>query len=355
MKNNVTKGTVFNFLTGNYTTIQRKSIEQWLEDPANEELFYQFLDEFEREHPQYPVDVEKSLEVLKSGTGEFKIRERPDEPEGKSKKNGFFLISAAAAVLIMSIAAWTYFRNQAGTSSRELTSAVPQPDMTERVNNGKTMMTVILPDKSSVILQPEARVSYSEGSFYKQKREVFFEGEGFFEILKDVNSPFIVYTNDYTTRVLGTSFTLKTSKGEGDNEVIVKTGKVAVYKREKEGSASIEGLKPTILLSANQRIKFDRKSPVPLSPASITRADLVEKIQKMSFEFNDTPVSEVFDLLSETYHVQISYNQEMLADCKITALLADEPLYEKIRLICFALDARFEMEGNRITILASGC
>ncbi|NBA85531.1 DUF4974 domain-containing protein [Emticicia sp. CRIBPO] len=354
MKNNITKDVIFNFLSGNYTSIQRKSIEQWLEDRSNEELFYQYLDEFERKHPQYPVDVEKSLSIVRSGLGQFKESPRQELSEETTGRKKWYLAGAAAALLILSLSVYTYFKKDQ-TAFQQLTASTKEADIIEKINGGSNLLTIILPDKSSVILQPGGKITYSTKSFSNHKREVFFEGEGFFEILKDVNSPFIVYTDDYTTKVLGTSFTLKTSRGKSENEVIVKTGKVAVYKREKEDTGSIEGLSPTILLSANQMIKFDGKSAEPLQPATTSKQDLVEKVQKMTFEFNDTPVIEVFDLLSETYHVKIEYNRETVAHCKITALLADEPLYEKIRLICFALNADFEMEEGKVRVHSKGC
>ncbi len=43
-------------------------------------------------------------------------------------------------------------------------------------------------------------------SFIGEKREVFLEGEAFFEVAKDAKHPFIVHTNRHSVEVLGTSF-----------------------------------------------------------------------------------------------------------------------------------------------------
>ncbi len=354
MKKDVNKGVVFNFLEGNYTSIQRKSLEQWLHDPDNEELFYQYLNEYESLNPQYPVEVEDRLEELKANLGQLKPSKRQIGGSMSFWRKNRFWFGSAAAILVIGLLSGIYMVNDAPVN-QALSENMPVTKLSVKVNDGDRPLTVILPDKSSVILQPKGQISYSEKEFGLNRREVFFQGEGFFEVLKDAESPFIVYTEQYTTKVLGTSFTLKTSSNSEDNEVIVKTGKVAVFKGKNDSVKKVEGLKPNILLSANQRIRFDNKPDTELTPAKTNRADLIEPIEKMTFEFDDKPVAEVFQLLEEAYHVTIHYDREFMKNCRITAFLADEPLYEKIRLISFALNARFEFDRESITIISRGC
>jgi len=335
------KKLIFHFLEGKATSIQRKNIELWLEDPDNQEEFYMYLDEYEAEHPQYTLNVEEKLQEVKRRLNSDITAE--EEPAGYNIDFNRSRIRWVAAVILTVLIALAYFKFTGNPVNKE---------MVEKLNGTSFPLTVTLPDRSSVILQPGAKIMFLEENFKSGKREVFFEGNGFFEVLKDSASSFVVHTDDFSTRVLGTSFTLKTAGDNSYNEVIVKTGKVEVF-NEKE--RNITAAKSTILLSANQKIRFDKEGKGVLTPSVTSKEDLKEPIEQLSFEFEERPVTEVFDILASSYHVKIHYNEELLKKCSITAYLSDEPLYEKLRLICFALDAEFKVKDNTITILTKGC
>lgn len=345
------KKLVFDFLNDNLTSIQRKNLEQWLEDPANEEEFYSYLNDYENENMQYDVDVEEKLREVKERLSNTAPDKEGNLKSGKlAGRKRTISFAAAATLLLMLGVLWTKKKvspeEVTDSASGKLTSAVESP--VERVNNTGFPYTVVLPDNSSVILQPDGKISYSPEDFKKGKRVVYFEGTGFFEVSKNPDAPFIVNTNDFTTRVLGTSFTLRTAGSSQENEIVVKTGKVAVFKAA-PGDAPGE----PVLLSANQKLQFSKGSA--LVPVMISKKDLDQPAESLSFEFDERPVSEVFEILSSAYHVEIDFEMEEMKNCKLTAFLSDEPLYEKIRLICFALDARYEINNKVIIITSNGC
>lgn len=346
------KKLVFDFLNDNLTSIQRKNLEQWLKDPANEEEFYSCLNEYENENMQYDVDVEAKLREVKERLNRTLPGEGDASGSGRlSGRKRTISFAAAATILLMLGVFWAKKRFNTGYASEpveKLASSVEGP--LEKINSSRQPYTVVLPDNSSVILQPEAKISYSPEDFKAGKRVVYFEGTGFFEVSKNPDSPFIVNTNDFSTRVLGTSFTLRTAKNSQENEIVVKTGKVEVFKADK-GNGTDPG--EAVLLSANQKLQFSKGST--LVPVVISKKDLGQPAESLSFEFDERPVSEVFEILSAAYHVEIDFEMEEMKNCKLTAFLSDEPLYEKIRLICFALDARFEINNKTIIITSNGC
>lgn len=343
------KKLVFGFLDDNLTSIQRQSLEQWLKDPANEEDFYSYLHEYEKENKQYDVDVETKLVEVKERFMNV-ASGKPESPKHDWTYARKWKVGFAAAMVIMLLGV---FFNNYHTKNKLFDSASllsPDEGEIERINNSSVPQTVILPDNSSVILQPGAKINYSSEDFKKRKRVVFFEGVGFFEVQKDPKAPFVVNTPDFSTRVLGTSFSIKTAEQSSENEVIVKTGRVAVFKSEEA-----KGSGQAIFLSANEKIHFPKGSTKPLVSVGVTDSGIKDKADSVSFGFDERPVSEVFEMFASVYHVNIDYDKEEMKNCKITAFLQDEPLYEKIRLICFALDAKFEFKGNTIIIMSNGC
>ena len=61
METTVTKDLVFNHFKRRSSPLQRELIGQWLQDRANEELYYEWLEEWESKNPQYRVQAESAL------------------------------------------------------------------------------------------------------------------------------------------------------------------------------------------------------------------------------------------------------------------------------------------------------
>ena len=53
-----------------------------------------------------------------------------------------------------------------------------------------------------LLLEPKSELRY-DSDFGKEKREVFLTGEAFFEVAKDMQKPFLIYTGKLVTKVVG--------------------------------------------------------------------------------------------------------------------------------------------------------
>ena len=216
----------------------------------------------------------------------------------------------------------------------------------EAVNDGDKPMAVSLPDGSSVLLQPGSRLSYPACFSRTCHRKVYLSGAAFFEVSRITNQPFVVYANEMVINVLGTSFGIKANEYDSTVRLIVKTGKVAV---------SIQRKSEQVIVNASQQAVLQRKTllvAVTLLPAD---QPVITNLETAAFIFNDAPVDSVMNAITRAYGVHITYDKTLLADCRLTASLTDEPLNEKIRLICKALEATCIIEGNNIKISAKGC
>jgi ferric-dicitrate binding protein FerR (iron transport regulator) len=203
------------------------------------------------------------------------------------------------------------------------------------------------------VLEKNSRLTYA-ANFSSGKREVYLEGNAFFNITRNPEQPFIVYTQTIVTKVLGTSFYVKAMSSDVTARVVVKTGKVSVFKRENftssdAGSATLKGM----LITPNQQVVYDisneqmNKSLVE-KPALSTQAPL-------SFDFDDTPAAEVFKTLQAAYGVPVMVDEEVLATCTISASLGNEPFYEKLRIICKIINATYYVIDGTVVINTKGC
>ena len=186
----------------------------------------------------------------------------------------------------------------------------------------------------------------------KRKREICLTGEAFFEITKDAAHPFLVYTNEVTTKVLGTSFRIKAHRQAKEIIVAVKTGKVSVFAQPIDA-----GAKKTqeVTLTPNLQAVYNRmqqsvvkkivEKPSVIKPASVNKS-----------YYTNIKVVTLLRALSESYGVEIKYSEAVLANCTLTTDIMDEEnLYDQLEVICNALGAHYAMEGATIVIESHGC
>ena len=273
----------------------------------------------------------------------------------------FRKLSLAASVLLVTLLSYVVFEKlsekETPTYSNSVAKVAQKTKFIEIKNTSSTSKLITLSDGSSVVLQADSKLSYPE-KFTGDTREVVLSGEAFFEIAKNPNKPFFVYANEVVAKVLGTSFTIKAFEDDKQVQVFVKTGKVSVFSqknvalKEQQVSKVLTGL----LVLPNQQATFIRPK-WQFKRAELTAPQIVSlpSIQSQSFVFKNKSVLEVFDILENAYGIEIEYDKTLMASCELTAELGDEPLAEKINLICEVLEAKYEMKDGKIVIEGKGC
>jgi transmembrane sensor len=227
--------------------------------------------------------------------------------------------------------------------------------LVEQTNNTKKPQIIVLSDGSSVLLQPNSKLSYPK-IFSGTVRKVYLSGEGFFEISKNPKKPFYVYANEMVTRVVGTSFKIRAYANQPNFEVIVHTGKVNVSTNQ-----LVSDLKKEINLLPNQALRVVRKDLVFNKIIDITQDKELSlstsPIEQLQFEFIDIPVVQILKTIEQGYLVKIDYPSQKMRDCYLTTSLSDQPLSEKLKIICKSMgnNTTYEMNGNQITISTDGC
>jgi transmembrane sensor len=227
--------------------------------------------------------------------------------------------------------------------------------LVEQTNNSNKPQIITLSDGSSVLLQPNSKLSYPK-IFTGNERKVYLSGEGFFEISKNPQKPFLVYANEIITKVVGTSFRVRAYSDHPNVEILVRTGKVKVSSNELIGDSKQE-----IVLLPNEALRFLRKDLVFNKITNIiedkTLIRSIGNIEQLSFEFTDIPVEQIFKTIEQAYLVEIDFPEDKLKDCHLTTSLSDQPLSEKLKIICKSIgnETNFEMNGNQILITSQGC
>jgi len=223
---------------------------------------------------------------------------------------------------------------------------------TQQTNTTTAPRTLRLPDGSRVTLHPGSTLRYPI-ALAGPKREVYLIGEAYFQVSKNPTRPFLVLTNQVVTTVLGTSFRVKAPKGATRASVAVREGKVSVQARV---GADLRAT-PThpaaagVVLLPNQQVVYS-------AATRVLKKELVDKpaiLVPQAFSFEERPVTEVLAALQKAYGVDIVYERAKLAGCTISITFYDEPLFEKLGLLCKSLGASYSMNNEQIIIRSVGC
>lgn len=293
-----------------------------------------------------------------------KIEERKNQFKSPKTSKIFYLkkywLSGVAATFFIGFMAICFYNNQIGTSKTVVTYKEliieNKEGLVEQTNNSDKSQIITLSDGSSVLLQPNSKLSYPK-IFTGSERKVYLSGEAFFEISKNRKKPFFVYANEIVTKVVGTSFRVKAYPDQPSVEVLVRTGKVKV----KSNELILNSEEKEIVLLPNQALRFLRSNLKFNKINNITIdkefTESIGNIEQLSFEFDDIPVSQIFKTIEQAYLVDIEFPAEKLKDCHLTTSLSDQPLPEKLKIICKSIgnSTSYEMNGNQITITSDGC
>ncbi|ODS85746.1 MAG: hypothetical protein ABS46_01790 [Cytophagaceae bacterium SCN 52-12] len=230
--------------------------------------------------------------------------------------------------------------------------ADPEPELAglETFNTSTSHQRIILPDSSVVTLAEGASIATSE-SYGQHTRTVRLKGEAFFEIRPDPKVPFLVYSGDLVTEVLGTSFTVRPEAKTKTIEVSVATGKVSVYSNEKDRNQRRRG----VIITPNQKAVYDMESKTIRQDLVDDPRIVVEPPVASVFKFDETPVRDVLSILRQTYQMEIVVNNSALNDCLFTGNVNGFDLFKQLAYICDAIDARYEVRGTSIFLTGEGC
>lgn len=270
---------------------------------------------------------------------------------GTRRRQRRVLYWAAASIVIL-LAAGTvlrYYNGQIRPFSPQVASRLVDKEL-QRTNPTDAAREVLLVDGSKVILQPGATIRHA-AFLQPDKREVYLEGNAFFDIAKDASRPFYVYTKDLVVHVLGTSFHVTTNKDNGDVTVLVQSGKISVSQKSNPA-------RKQLILVSNQKVLYREQTQ------DLVQADEVpEKVAAyrpsaaapIPFNFDETPVVEIFHSLESAYGIPMHFDPKTFASCTVTTSLADETFEEKLKIICVAINASYKIEGNQVFIDGKGC
>lgn len=221
----------------------------------------------------------------------------------------------------------------------------PTISYVEHHNTSGTPVKYSLPDSTLVYLAAGSRLRYPQ-QFLRDTREILLNGEAFFDVTPDSTKPFIIYTGNVQTRVLGTSFRITAFESKSI-EVAVASGKVEV-KHHRSGAS-----KTLALLTKGQKVSYEPTSG--LIQKGQVNVTLLEQWVKGEVFFEGERLGTITESLQRLYGVAIRFEQPELATYRLSAtFMATESLESVMDMLSFVgkFGYRFDRQRQVINIYA---
>lgn len=267
-----------------------------------------------------------------------------------------FIKFAAAALVVITGTLVLYnglSTKQATTVARTETIV---PDTKEQLiaisNRTAEHSTVHLQDGSEVELYAGSELRY-EARFSATHRHVYLSGKGFFKVAKDPNRPFTVYSHDFATTALGTSFTITAWPGKNEISVALHTGKVVVQHIATGNAAQMND----VYLTPGQQVTCNvvtGKATLYHEAVAKEKAPALGSRTGVTASFTDEPIVNVLIAIEKGYGVHLQYNKEALTDMIFTGRIREkDSLSQVLNRLSILYNLNIKETGNRFIIQPS--
>lgn len=251
----------------------------------------------------------------------------------------YFIVGSVAAIALIILTIGVF--NSLRFNDNSFEHMVLKYDLNHQISSDSTIKKVTLADGSIIFMNNETKISIREGKFNAFTREIWLEeGEAFFEIKRDSSRPFIIHSpNGVTTKVLGTSFNIR-SYGELTNQVIsVNTGRVQVFKADNE----------SIVLDPNYKVSISYDDGELISSKS--DAKKISDWRTGNIIFENASIEEFAFRLKQYYNVELVYDSNQYSNELINSSFnIDTPLEEVLSVLAKLVNSGYKEDNGKIQL-----
>ena len=295
--------------------------------PKEQRLIGQWLDESEK-HKEVLVRERMVFDAMIVSGG---ITDRQSVQSRKKRTRVVFmeLLRVAAVILVMFlVGGYIYVRKM---EEIRLANNIVTVPVGQRVN-------LQLPDGTSVWLNASSEIIYP-AYFSGSTREIHLNGEAYFEVEHNASKPFIVHTETFDIKVLGTKFNVEAYKGMEGFTTALMEGSVEVTDRKNKDKS--------VRLYPAQKVAFRNgdlcKSPIDNYDVYRWREGLIC--------FTETRFADLMRQLEKNYGVRILINNEAVKEKVFSGKFrTTDGIDNALRLLQKEGHYTFEWDENKTTV-----
>lgn len=206
--------------------------------------------------------------------------------------------------------------------------------------------TVVLPDKSTVILNANSAITFSSDWDDHSLREVWLKGEAYFDVIHlnldtaklAESERFIVHTEDIAIEVLGTRFNVKSRRDK--TNIALLTGKIKIHL-----PIDSTGTKTNLIMRPGEYLEYEDNKI--LNRLTVEKPQQITAWVKHEFVFNDASLSDIIAILQDDYGYAIDVSDKSIMSMRIEGEISVTTIQELFETLEAALELQIE-ETNKI-------
>lgn len=203
---------------------------------------------------------------------------------------------------------------------------------------GKSV-TLVLSDGSKTIINAGSSLRYPKTFLEGKGREVYLEGEAYFEVASNPEEPFKVISNHIKTQVLGTKFNVSAYPKDRNENIVLLEGSVQV--------STVE-LDQERILEPNEMAVF-QKSKNSLHSAKTNAMNHIAWTKGIML-FRNEKFSTIQRKLERHYNIEINCKDKDLLEQSFTGRFRNESIEEVFKTFQRATPFNYNINDNKITI-----
>jgi ferric-dicitrate binding protein FerR (iron transport regulator) len=314
---------IVRFISGEATSEEIEKLFEWVEkDERHHRILMERLEAWHANH-SYPheFNLSRGLNLLNEQIG---ARVQP------LARKYVWWRAAAALLFIVTSSLLVYQLTVKSSAEAELTKYHAPADK---------QLSITLGDGTRITLNGGATV-WSPKEFSGESRKVKVTGEVYFEVARNPQKPFVIITDQVETRVLGTSFNMK-SDAAGVVVTVV------------EGKVQVSYRNTTEVLTARQKATCDFR----MSTLRVDTADLSHELawKYGVLKFNDHTLGQVVFTLEKQYGVSIRFSHESQKKCLFSGSISNQSVDKILAAICFTTGLELKKAGEGYVFTGKGC
>lgn len=359
------KSQIISYLDGSIGEDEKKILEEWVcSNNRNKDLFVSIYKTWiitgsEKGKNKFDTNTAwEDFSKLLSGRSELQVQKW-------QKAMNFRKLKIAATWLLFFVlgsAVMYFIRETAGKMMlKQVSISVPLGSRTD----------IILPDGSRVWLNAGTQLTYYQ-DYGTETRSLYLTGEAFFEVVKDMEHPFIVNASEVKIVALGTKFNVKAYPEEQEVLTTLEEGKLDVQVLKSTGE------KTSLIVMPNENIIFHKaegtlekaiddsavkkeietrsgREIVPVAAPVITliknvNTELYTSWKEERWIIENEPLGTLAPMLERRYNVKIIFKDDQLKKYNFTGTIENETIEQMMTALQLSSPIDFEMDRDVILL-----
>lgn len=339
MKENNTPGEywinlMIDFLTGKTTAEEQTLLLNWIDQSAENRLYYNQLREVWVSSglgdPDTCFHKEKAFFLFKERVAAVK--------RSKQQKRKKLLIRMATTAAVLLPFILLLYVGRLYMNLKDSLADV-QPVYTSVVAPKGSISQVELPDGTQVWLNAGSSVRYAN-TFGQKERNLTLLGEAYFDVTKDETLPFVVHSGELKIKVLGTRFNVKAYEQFENIKIALIEGSVSLQNTTEEQTYLLKPMETAIYNRKQNKIEIQKD--LSLQANEWTSGGII---------FNGERFEEIAFILEQRFNVLIHIEKEALKERRFKGDFTKNETIDRIFNV-MATDGQFNyrISENRITV-----